>query len=322
VTLNANTTYYLVSLEAMSGDSWYDINTSLQTTGVAAETTGIYSYNGASYLSYGSASQSYGPLSFLYAVNVSQPAIAQQPQSETVSAGMSATFNVNATGGNLSYQWESAPAGGSSFTAINGATGSSYTVSGTTTAQNGTQYLCVVSNTAGSISSSAATLTVVASLPGTTYVTSATLGTARNNFAGWVGMSFTVGGSAITVSALGRIVAPGDSGTHTLKLVNGSTSQDVSGGSVSVPMSGGTPGSFVYANLTTPVTLNANTIYYLVSLEAQSGDLWYDVNTSLQTTNVAAETTGMYSYNGTAYLSYGSGNHSYGPVNFLYTTGN
>jgi hypothetical protein len=87
-------------------------------------------------------------------------------------------------------------------------------------------------------------------------------------------------------------------------------------------MPGGTPGSFVYANLTTPVTLNANTTYYLVSLEAQSGDLWYDVNTSLQTTNVATETTGMYSYNGAAYLSYGSGNHSYGPVNFLYTTGN
>jgi hypothetical protein len=124
------------------------------------------------------------------------------------------------------------------------------------------------------------------------------------------------------VSALGRIVAPGDSGTHTLKLVNGSTGQDVSGGSVSISMPGGTPGSFVYANLTTPVTLNANTTYYLVSLEAQSGDLWYDVNTSLQTTSVATETTGMYSYNGAAYLSYGSGNHSYGPVNFLYTTGN
>jgi alpha-tubulin suppressor-like RCC1 family protein len=322
VTLNANSTYYLVSLEAQSGDAWYDINTSLQTTGVAVETTGIYSYNGASYLSLGSANQAYGPLSFLYAVNVSQPAIAQQPQNQTVSAGMSATFGVSATGGNLSYQWESAPAGGSSFTAINGAAASSYTVSGTTTAQNGTQYLCAVSNTAGSISSSAATLTVVASLPGTTYVTSATLGTARNNFAGWVGMSFTMGGSAITVSALGRIFAPGDSGTHTLKLVNGATSQDVSGGSVSVSMPGGTPGSFVYANLTTPVTLNANTTYYLVSLEAQSGDLWYDVNTSLQTTSVAAETTGIYSYTGASYLSYGSGNHSYGPVNFLYTTGN
>ncbi len=322
VTLNANTTYYLVSLEAMSGDPWYDVNTSIQTTGVAAETTGIYSNGGANYLSYGSANQSYGPVSFLYAVNVAQPAIAQQPQNQTVSAGMSATFNVTATGGNLSYQWESAPAGSSSFTAISGAIGSSYTVAGTTLAQNGTQYLCKVSNTAGSISSGTATLTVLASLPGTTYVTSATLGTARNNFSGWIGMSFTVGGSAINVSALGRIVAPGDSGTHTLKLVNASAGQDVSGGSVSVSMSGGTPGTFVYANLSTPVTLVANTTYYLVSLEAMSGDLWYDVNTSLQTTGVALETTGMYSYNGASYLSYGSGNHSYGPVNFLYTAGN
>jgi predicted transglutaminase-like cysteine proteinase len=321
VTLSAGTPYYVMSQETQSEDPWYDINTTLQTAGVAAETTGIYSYNGTTYLTYGSANQSYGPVNFLYAVSVTQPMITQQPQSQTVSAGMGATFSVSATGGNLSYQWESAPAGSSLFTPISGAAGSSYTASATTLAQSGMQYMCVVSNTAGSASSSAATLSVVASLPTANYVTSKTLGTLRNNFGGWVGMKITVGGTPITVTALGRIFAAGDSGSHTVKIVNASSSQDVSGGSASVSMVGSAPGSFVYANLSAAVTLNANTAYYIVSQETQNGDTWYDINTTIQTAGVAAETTGVYSPDGATYLTFGSANHSYGPVDFLTATG-
>ena len=320
VTLNANTTYYLMSQEASGGDTWYDMNTSIQTTAVAAETAAIYSYDGATYFALGSANQSYGPVGFLYSTAVTQPVITQQPQNQSVSTGATATFTVAASGGNLSYQWSSAPSGSSTFTAITGATASSYTTPATTLAQTGTQFMCTVTNSAGSAPSNAATLTVVASLPTTNYVTSFGLGTARNNFTGWVGMSFTVGSSPVTVTGLGRIVASGSTGSHTLKLVNAANSQDVTGGSVSVPTSGGTAGTFAYANLASSVTLNANTTYYLMSQEASGGDTWYDANTTIQTSGVAVEKTPIYSYDGATYNAFGSANESYGPVDFLYST--
>ena len=85
-----------MSQETQGGDTWYDVNTTVQTTSVAVENTGIYSYDGASYSAYGSASQSYGPVGFLYSsAAAAQPAITQQPQSQTVSAGITATFSVS-----------------------------------------------------------------------------------------------------------------------------------------------------------------------------------------------------------------------------------
>jgi hypothetical protein len=320
VTLSANTTYYIMSQEASGGDSWYDVNTAVQTTSVAVENGGIYSYDGASYSGFGSANQSYGPVGFLYSTAVTQPVITQEPQNQTVSVGSTATFSVTASGGNLSYQWSSAPSGSSTFTAISGATGSSYTTAATTLAQSGTQYMCVVSNSAGPTPSNAATLTVVASLPSTNYITSFTPGTARNNFTGWVGMSITVGSSPVTVTALGRIVVSGNTGSHTMKIVNAANSEDVTGSSVSVPTSGGTAGTLAYANLASSVTLSANTTYYIMSQEASGGDSWYDVNTAVQTTSVAVENGGIYSYDGASYSGFGSANQSYGPVGFLYST--
>jgi hypothetical protein len=320
VTLSANTAYYVVTQETFGGDSWYDFNSSVQTTSAATATSAVYS-SGSSYVTLGSAGQTYGPVDFVYSGTSAQPSITQQPQSQSVTAGATATFSVTATGGNLSYQWSSAPSGSSTFTTINGATGSSYTTPATTVAQSGTQYMCVVSNSAGPTASSAATLTVVvASLPTTNYITSFGLGTARNNFTGWVGMSITVGSSPVSVTALGRIVVAGNTGSHAVKIVNAATSQDVTGGSVSVPTSGGTAGTLAYANLPASVTLSANTTYYVVSQETQGGDAWYDVNTSIQTTAVAAENTGIYSYDGASYSGYGAANQSYGPIGFLYST--
>ncbi len=205
------------------------------------------------------------------------------------------------------------------FHGISGATGSSYTATGTILAESGTQYMCVVSNTAGTATSTAATLTVVASLPSTNYVTSVTAGSLRNDFSGWVGMSVTVGGSPVTVTGLGRMFAPGNTGSHTVKIVSASNGQDVSGGTANVTMSGGVAGSFVYGNLGGSVTLNANTTYYIVSQETAGGDQWYDVNTTIQTANVAAETTSVWSSNGATYNLYGPANHSYVPVDFEYT---
>ena len=87
------------------------------------------------------------------------PSITTQPASQTVTAGQSATFSVAASGtAPLSYQWRK------NGTAISGATSASYTTPATTTADNGAQFTVVVSNSAGSVTSNAATLTVNAAV--------------------------------------------------------------------------------------------------------------------------------------------------------------
>jgi acid phosphatase len=86
------------------------------------------------------------------------PTITTQPASQTVTVGQTATFNVAATGtAPLSYQWRK------NGTAISGATSSSYTTPATTSSDNGAQFTVVVSNSAGSVASTAATLTVTTS---------------------------------------------------------------------------------------------------------------------------------------------------------------
>ena len=87
------------------------------------------------------------------------PTITTPPASQTVTAGQTDTFNVASTGtAPLTYQWKK---GG---TAISGATSSTYTTPATTSADNGAQFAVVVSNTTGSVTSSAAILTVNAAV--------------------------------------------------------------------------------------------------------------------------------------------------------------
>ena len=82
------------------------------------------------------------------------------PSDRTVTAGQTATFSVTAQGaGTLSYQWQKRPVGGS-FSTISGATSANYTTPATAIDDNGAAYLCVVSNSGGSGTSNAATLTV------------------------------------------------------------------------------------------------------------------------------------------------------------------
>jgi hypothetical protein len=83
------------------------------------------------------------------------PVITTQPLNRTVNAGAAATFSVTASGAApLSYQWYRAGS------AISGATSASYTTAPTTAADNGATFHVVVSNAAGSVTSSSATLTV------------------------------------------------------------------------------------------------------------------------------------------------------------------
>jgi hypothetical protein len=90
----------------------------------------------------------------------SVPAALTQPADPSVVEGSAATFNVTADGAApLAYQWSSS-ADGVTFASSAGATNSSYNTGATTLAQSGTRYRVVVSNSLGSITSSAALLTV------------------------------------------------------------------------------------------------------------------------------------------------------------------
>ena len=73
--------------------------------------------------------------------------------------------------------------------------------------------------------------------PGTVsilLITGKNLSVIRNNFTGWVGMQFTVGQYPITVVSLGRLVAPGSTGTHVVKLVDVAEEMDIPGGATTV----------------------------------------------------------------------------------------
>jgi hypothetical protein len=83
------------------------------------------------------------------------PTITTQPANQTVTAGQTVTFTVVAGGtAPLSYQWQK------NGVSIAGATSSSYTTPATTTADSGSSFTVVVSNSAGTVTSAAATLTV------------------------------------------------------------------------------------------------------------------------------------------------------------------
>jgi Immunoglobulin domain len=73
--------------------------------------------------------------------------ITGQPVTQYVDVGASATYQVTATSSlPLTYQWYEAAPGTSTFTAIPGATGSSYTVPSASSANNGDVFYVVVSN--------------------------------------------------------------------------------------------------------------------------------------------------------------------------------
>lgn len=128
------------------------------------------------------------------------PSITTQPVSQTVKAGQAATFSVTANGTTpLAYQWRQ------NGTAISGATAASYTTPATTTANTGEQFTVVVSNSAGSVTSNAATLTVNSG----TYLlsasaTSLSFGSVNTGSLSTLPVTLTnSGNSPVTISSVG-----------------------------------------------------------------------------------------------------------------------
>jgi Abnormal spindle-like microcephaly-assoc'd, ASPM-SPD-2-Hydin/Immunoglobulin domain/Immunoglobulin I-set domain len=156
------------------------------------------------------------------------PSITTQPSSKTITAGQTATFSVGASGtAPLNYQWQK------NGTAISGAISSSYTTSAETTADSGAQFTVIVSNSVGSITSNAATLTVNAPTPGalTPSTTSLSFGNVIITKNSSLSVNFTNSGSVnITVA--------------TVTIFGGYTASGISNGQII------TPGQVVTLNVT------------------------------------------------------------------------
>jgi len=152
------------------------------------------------------------------------PSITTQPISQTLTAGQTATFQVGASGtAPLSCQWRK------NGTAISGATAASYTTPATTTTDNGAQFTVVVSNTGGSVTSSAATLTVNAATASLSVSpTSLSFGNIDTNGSSTLGVTLkNSGNSNVTISSVsatgtgfstsnvssGTVLTPGQSAT-------------------------------------------------------------------------------------------------------------
>jgi RHS repeat-associated protein len=140
--------------------------------------------------------------------------------------------------------------------------------------------------------------------------------TVRSDYSGWVGMRILTGDSPVWVTRLGRWVLSGNGGSHTVKLVTASTGVDVSGGSVSVNTSGASTNRFLYADLASPIQLAANSAYYLVSLETNGGDKWYQ-NDTVVSPGPGLTVTHAVHGSGGSYWTSGTANNGYGPVSLV-----
>jgi hypothetical protein len=152
------------------------------------------------------------------------PAITTQPASQTVIAGQTAAFSVTATGtAPLSFQWQKNGAN------IIGATSSSYATPATTAADSGAKFSVVVSNSAGTATSTNATLTVNAatrllsatpaslsfgniSIGGSSLLTS-TLTNTGNSSVTVSNVSIVGAGLNVSGVATGQILLPGQMAT-------------------------------------------------------------------------------------------------------------
>jgi hypothetical protein len=327
VTLSANTTYYLVTQEAAGGDRWYDYSA------VTADPAGMlngpaFQQGNGAYSTLGVASSSFGPPNFLFSTGTTTT----PPPSVTVSGVLPGTVSgsipLTATASaypglniaSVQYKFK-----GTAVSPVLTVSPYSFPLDTTTLPNGDGDLTAVATDTANNVGTSAPialTISNVVTTPtGTAFIRSAPAASAalRNDYTGFIGGQFTVGGTALQVTQLGRWMAAGNSGTHIVKLIQFINGMDVPGGSVSLNLAGKTPGKYAYAPLTSPVTLAANAIYYLVTQESAGGDQWYDYSVVAADPAATLNAPAFQQSNG-AYTTLGVASAAYGPPNFLFST--
>jgi uncharacterized repeat protein (TIGR02543 family) len=200
VTFNANGGTGSMSNESSS--------TSEALSGIGFTRTG-YTFSGWNTAANGSGTVYAGGASYGFGANVtlyaqwaagSAPVVTLSPTSQVVETGNTATFNASASGSPTpSVQWNVSSNGGSSWSAISGATSTSYAVTSTQFV-NGYEYEAVFTNVSGSATTGAAQLTYLA------------------NSGNWAGYADT-GGTFSAVSAKWVVPTVTCSGTSALEAV-------------------------------------------------------------------------------------------------------
>jgi hypothetical protein len=198
------------------------------TTPAAATTDSASSFTVV--VSSGSTSVTSSPAT-LTVVAPSVPTIVTAPLAQTVAAGQSAQFSVVANGSPvLTYQWRKAG------TNIPGALGAVYNTPPLQTSDSGSTYDVVVTNSAGTITSTAATLTVTAGSAPTIMTQPASLAVAGGQSvtlsvvaagSGPLHYQWSVDGTAVGSDASSLTIAQAqssDAGSYTVVVTNGSGS--------------------------------------------------------------------------------------------------
>lgn len=318
VTLQSGMSYYLVSREEAGQDLWQDVNATLKTSGAARILGGIYNWATPPWYQYGGIGHCYVPLDFKHA-NTAVPRILSVEAGGTTSSvtiSLAPADNDGAQGGSTPFNstFDSGiTVTASAPEASSGAVFQKWQLDGFDTSTAPVFSFAITTNH---------TLRAVyAKACETPLVTSRTLGTTRNDYGAYVGMRLQVGTEPIKVTRLGRMMAPGNTSTHRVKLVHATSGADVPGGTVNLSMMGGTPGQFSYAALPAPVILDASASYYLVSSENYGGDEWYDVNSVVRAGDGVSLQGGVYGSGPGAWYNAGSTNQSFVPVDFMYDAG-
>ncbi len=218
------------------------------------------------------------------------PVVAVPPSSKTASVGELVTFSVSASGTPApSYQWQR------NGVAIAGATAASYVLSSVALSDNGAVFRVVVSNTAGSVTSSEATLTVLTNQKPTATITTPS-----------AGKTYTAG-DVIQFSGTGTDPEDGnlpgsalswrvdlyhyDTPTHFHPVL--AATSGISSGSFTIPVSGETSPNVLYRiyltvtdskGATATSTVDVNPIRSVVTLSTQPVGLSVKLDGSLVTT--------------------------------------
>lgn len=257
------------------------------------------------------------------------PSITTQPVSQTVTAGQTATFSVTSSGtGPLSYQWSRDGA------AISGATSSAYTTPVTIAADSRSQFTVAVSNSTGTATSSAATLTVHAPgqlsasatnlnygniTVGSSSLLPATLTNKGDSSVSISEVSLSGAGLSIGGVSSGLIIPPG--GSATLNVTFAPSASGTLNGSVTVTSNATNPTVTISLTgiavqpVSHSVTLNLtpnspNVTGYNVYRSSMSNGPYMKLNTPLVTTTTYTDSTVVanqtYFYVGTSVDSAGN----------------
>ena len=185
-------------------------STTLTLSGTTASQNG-YIYHAVFTNSVGSTTTANATLTVNYA-----PAVSSSPTSQTVTAGQTVTFTAAATGNPApTVQWQVSTNGGSSYSNIAGATSTTLTLTTTTASQNGSKYRAVFTNSVGSATTTAATLTVQ-------YAPTVTTNPANHSVSAGQSVSFTAAATGNPTPTVQWWVST--DGGNTYSIIAGATS--------------------------------------------------------------------------------------------------